>query len=227
MVLHLHGIRRRAASWLAAQIRPADPGRDLDRDVEVLEHRRPHLDFFGHEDMRLRFRRHDGTMSAPLERSALLVGAASVVLPYDPLRDRVLLVEQFRAPVYIAGDRAPWVWEPVAGLIDAGETPQQAARREAFEEAGVDLTRLEPVAEVYSSTGSSGEFLHLFVGIADLETLPRGGGGVDAEGEDIVTRLMSFDDLMAAVDARQFADMPLVTVALWLARHRDRLRNGA
>jgi nudix-type nucleoside diphosphatase (YffH/AdpP family) len=227
MVLHLHGIRRRAASWLAAQIRPADPGRDLDRDVEVLEHRRPHLDFFGHEDMRLRFRRHDGTMSAPLERSALLVGAASVVLPYDPLRDRVLLVEQFRAPVYIAGDRAPWVWEPVAGLIDAGETPQQAARREAFEEAGVDLTRLEPVAEVYSSTGSSGEFLHLFVGIADLETLPRGGGGVDAEGEDIVTRLMSFDDLMAAVDARQFADMPLVTAALWLARHRDRLRNGA
>jgi nudix-type nucleoside diphosphatase (YffH/AdpP family) len=227
MARRLPGIRRRAASWLAAQARPGDPQRDVGRDVEVLAHARPFLSFFGHEEMRLRYRRHDGRMSAELDRSALLVGAAAVVLPYDPRRDRVLLVEQFRAPVYIAGDPAPWVWEPVAGLIDAGETAQQAARREALEEAGVTLGRLEPVAEVYSSTGSSGEFLHLFVGLADLETLPEGGGGVAGEGEDIVARLFSFDELMAAVDARAFADMPLVTAALWLARHRDRLRNGA
>lgn len=214
-----------ATAWVSARSRPADPDRDVTRDVEVVDHRRAYLSFFGMEEIELRFRRHDGSMSAVLNRGMINVGEAVVVLPYDPVLDRVLLVEQFRAPVFMAGDRAPWVWEPVAGLVDPGETPETSAHREAEEEAGLSLRRLEPAGGVYSSTGSSNEFLNLFIGIADLSGQPNGGGGLDHEGEDIRSAILSYDALMDGVDRHLYRDMPLVTCALWLARHRERLRN--
>jgi nudix-type nucleoside diphosphatase (YffH/AdpP family) len=220
-------INNRAASYVAAQGFAPDPDRDVARDVVVHAHNRPYLNFFAVEEMDLQYRRHDGTMSAVLNRAALFVGQAVVVLPYDPVRDVVLLIEQFRAPLFIAGDRAPWVWEPIAGLIDRGEAPFRAAVREAEEEAGLVLGRLEPAGGVYSSTGSSTEFLHLFIGISDLPDVPEGGGGLDGEGEDIRAEILSYDALMHGVDAHSYRDMPLVTCALWLARHRDRLRAEA
>lgn len=219
----LPSIRRRAASWLAAQARPADPERDIDRDVEVVAHRHAHLCFYGIEEADLRFRRHDGAMSPVLNRSALMVGQAAVVLPYDPARDCVLLVEQFRAPVYLSGDRAPWIWEPVAGLVDPGETPETTAMRETEEEAGLRLHRLEKIGEAYSSTGSSGEYIHLFVGIADL-TRTTASGGLASEGEDIRSEIVTFDALMEGIDTQRYRDLPLISTALWLARHRERLR---
>ena len=217
-------IRRRASAWVAARARPADPARDVTRDVVVESHRFSHLSFYGMEEADLRFRRHDGRMSPVLNRSAQMVGQAAVVLPYDPVRDAVLLVEQFRAPVYLAGDPAPWVWEPVAGLVDPGETPAETARREAVEEAGLEVRRLEKAGEAYSSTGSSGEYLHLFVGVADL-TRTTESGGLEEEGEDIRSAIIGFDDLMAGLDGHRYRDMPLLVTAHWLARHRDRLRS--
>jgi len=216
-------IRTRAAAWVAAQARPGDLDHDLSKDVVVLSHKRAYLNFFGTEEMDLQFRHHDGSMSPVLNRCATLVGRAAVVLPYDPVRDEVLLVEQFRAATYIAGEQRPWMWEPVAGLVDPGETPEQAAHRETMEEAGVRLTGLEPVAQVYSSSGASGEFVHIFVGIGDLANRELGGGLV-SEGEDIRCKVIGFEDLMQEVDAQTYLDMPLVTSALWLARHRRRLR---
>ena len=215
-------IRRRAASWLAGQARPADPEWDLSKDVIVHSHHRAYMNFFAMEEMDLQFRRFDGTMSPVINRSAAMGSHASVLLPYDPVRDQVLLVEQFRAPVFIAGDTRPWMWEPVAGLIDPGETAEDAAVREAQEEAGVNVLRLEPVAQVYPSSGSLTEFIHIFIGISDFSDI-NGGGGLAGEGEDIRSRILSYDELMAGVDGQIYQDMPLVTAALWLARHRGRL----
>lgn len=216
----------RAAAWVAAQARPADPGRDVARDVVVRDFRHAHLNFYGMDEADLQFRRHDGGMSPVLNRCALMVGQAAVVLPYDPRRDAVLLVEQFRAPVFFSGDRAPWVWEPVAGLVDPGETPEQTAHRETAEEAGLGLDRLEKVGSVYSSTGSSGEFVHLYVGLADLADTTE-NGGLSSEGEDIRSRIVPYETLMEGIDTHRYRDMPLVACALWLARHRDRLREVA
>ena len=223
ILVRFESIYRRAAAWVSARERSAQSGLNVN-DVVVHDHRRPYLNFFAVEEMDLQYRRFDGSLSNVVNRGALIVGQASVVLPYDPARDAVLLVEQFRAPLFMSGDRAPWVWEPVAGLVDAGETPEQTARRETMEEAGLVLDQLEKAGRVYSSTGSSSEFLNLFVGICDLGQVPDEGGGLDSEGEDIRSRIISFDDLMTDVDADRFRDMPLVTTALWLARHRDRLR---
>lgn len=219
------GIRLRAAAWLAAQARPADPARDMTRDIVVHAHHYRYSNFFASEEMDLQFRQYDGSMGPVLNRGGQILGQATVVLPYDPITDMVLLVEQFRTPVFIGGDRAPWVWEPVSGLIDPGETPEIAAHREAREEAGLHLSRLDPVAGTYSSTGASSEFVHMFIGITDL-TRRSSGGGLASEGEDIRSRTLSYGDLMQGIDAGHYRDMPLVATALWLARHRDRLRKA-
>lgn len=219
-------VRRRAAAWLAGQSRPGDGVHDLSKDVIVHRHNRAHLNFFAMEEMDLQYRRFDGSMSPVMNRSSAMAGHAAVVLPYDPARDQVLLVEQFRAPPFIMGDAHPWMWEPVAGVIDPGETAEQTAIREAVEEAGVAVRHLETVARGYPSSGALAEYIHIFIGIADLSDV-TGGGGVAGEGEDIRSRILSYDEMMVGIDAQTYQDMPLVTAALWLSRHRERLRNGA
>lgn len=217
------GIRRRASAYVAAQQRPADPERPLPSDVIVKSHSHPYTNFFSMQEVDMQVRQYDGEMSPVMNRGALLVGEAAVVLPYDPVRDCVMLVEQFRAPLFIAGDRSPWIWEPIAGLLEPGEDATTAARREALEEAGLTLGHMASAGEMYSSTGSSTEYLYLFVGFADLSGDVVGVGGTD-EGEDIKSRVISYDTLMQGIDGGAYKDMPLVTMALWLARHRDRLR---
>ncbi|GAA6192573.1 NUDIX domain-containing protein [Phaeobacter sp. NW0010-22] len=216
-------IRIRAAARVAAQARAKDAEWDVHKDVVVHKHERPFLNFFAIDEMDLQFRQFDGSLSPVVNRSALLVGRAVVVLPYDPVRDTVLLIQQFRAPAFIAGDPAPWVWEAVAGLVDPGETPEETAKRETIEEAHLELSGLEEAGQVYSSTGSSGEFCHLFVGLADISATVS-GAGIDAEGEDIRSQIISFDGLMAMVDAQQIKSLHLLAVAQWLDRHRSRLR---
>ncbi|MCV2886874.1 NUDIX domain-containing protein [Ruegeria aquimaris] len=216
-------IRIRAAARIAAAARAPDPDHDLTRDVVVEKHNRGYLNHFAMDDMVLRHRRYDGTMSDSLSRAGLMTGQASVILPYDPRRDQVLIVEQFRAPVYMIGDPAPWMWEAVAGMIDPGETPEQAALRELREEAHLEARALEPAGKAYSSSGSSTEFVHLFVALADI-IKETSAGGLACEGEDIRSRILSFDALMALVDAQEIKDLPLLSLANWLARHRARLR---
>ncbi|CUH82056.1 ADP-ribose pyrophosphatase [Tritonibacter multivorans] len=219
----LHSMRIRATSWVGLQSQAESPNCTLSRDVVVHAHKREYMNFFAMEEMDLQFRRFDGSMSPVLNRGASMVGQAAVVLPYDPLRDAVLLIEQFRSAPFFMGAKNPWMWEPPAGLIDPGETPEQAARREAKEEAGLTVGHVDYVGGLYSSSGALGEIVHCFVGLADVSEI-EGGGGVPGEGEDIRSKVMSFHEFMEAVDGNTFVDMPLVTTALWLARHRDRLR---
>lgn len=193
--------------------------------VEVLSRTRSYSNFYALDDITLRHSRFDGTLSDSLDRAVLIDADAAIVLPYDPLRDRVLLVEQVRLGPIARGDRASWQLEPVAGRIDPGETPEQAARREAKEEAGLALGRLEKIAETYPSPASSTGFYYVYLGLADLPDVLAGIGGLDAENEDIRSHLLSFDDLMARVARFDLANAPVVMAAYYLAHHRDRLRS--
>ncbi len=211
----------RAAAWVEAQKQPQQ--RDLSKDVIVHAHRHEYVNYFSGEEMDLQFRRYDGSMSEVHNRGVWAAGHAAVVLPYDPQRDTVLLVEQFRAATYMVGEQCPWMWEAPAGMIDPGESPEDAARREAKEETGVNLQGLDFAGRLYSSSGSLGELVYCYIGVADLSEV-QGGGGIQGEGEDVRSKVMSFHELMSEVDNHTFSDLPLVTTALWLARHRDRLR---
>lgn len=215
-------IRMRAQGRLAARKRSARPDWDVSRDVLVHRHSRPYLGYFTMEEATLQHRRFDGSMGPVLHRSALINGHASVILPYDPVRDCVLVIEQFRAPAFFMGDPDPWLFEAVAGMIDPGESPEDAARRETREEANVDVTELFSAGAGYSSSGSSSEFLHLFVGIADLSA-PASTGGLATEGEDIRSHIIPYAEFMDQLDQGKLKNVPLISIANWLGRNRDRL----
>lgn len=216
----------RGASRLRAEAAIADTLRQPrdESDIRLVARHEPYANFFSVEEYDLCFRRFDGRESAQVNRAAFISGDAVTVLPYDPARDRVLLVEQFRTGPYARGDAQPWQLEAVAGRIDPGETPEDAARREAAEEAGLDLGALLPVANYYASPGAKSEFLYSYVAIADL---PDGAGivaGVADEAEDIKGHLISFDRLMALIATGEVATGPLILTALWLQRERAGLR---
>jgi ADP-ribose pyrophosphatase len=219
-------IRTRAASELRAGA--SLHGKDsFHGAIEVQSRKRVYANFFALDEIELRHERYDGTLSAPLERAVFIPADAALVLPYDPKRDLVLLVEQIRLGPIGRGDPTCLQSEPIAGRVDPGETPQQAAHREAKEEAGLTLERLETIVEGYPSPGTSSEFFYIYLGITELPDSITGIGGLDTEDENIRAHLVSFDDLMARVARQDVANVPLALCAYYLARHRERLRSDS
>lgn len=229
------GVMRRRLMSLrvaaASAVRAGEGGRGAlrrgDGRVEVEATRHAHAGFFGLDVMDLRHGRFDGTLSAPITREVFVSGDAVTVLPYDPVRDRVLLIEQFRAGPLGRGDPLPWQLEAIAGRIDPGESPQDAARREAVEEAGLTLGDLEAVASYYPSPGAVAEYLYSYVAICDLPDGVAGVFGAADEGEDILGHVLPFDAVVAAMAAGEITNAPLLLSVLWLQRERPRLRAGA
>ena len=222
-------IRSRAQQRVNARARvtPTRLRRPHDRsDVAVSGHRRPYSHFFAVEEMDVAARRFDGSMPAPSERAVFMMSDAVTVLPYDPVRDRVLLIEQFRAGPYLRGDTNPWALEAIAGRQDPGESAEQTARREALEETGLTLGPLELVARYYASSGCCSEYMTSFVALADLPDGIEGVGGVEGEAEDIRSMVVSFQALQDALASGEAENGPLVMSALWLGLHRDRLRGS-
>jgi nudix-type nucleoside diphosphatase (YffH/AdpP family) len=195
--------------------------------IDLLQHETPYSYFFAATDITVTHPRFDGSRSTPVQRVVFAMADAVTVLPYDPVRKRVLLIEQFRPGPYMRGDQDPWMLEPIAGRIDVGETAQTAARREASEEAKLSLTDLHVIAQYYPSPGGITEFLTSYVGIADLPDDIVGVAGLDSEQEDIASTLVSLDDFLALADEGALDTGPLLVSALWLARHHKRLDAGA
>ncbi|WP_299147784.1 NUDIX domain-containing protein [uncultured Tateyamaria sp.] len=216
-------IRARAWSRVLAQSGHHSPD-TLRGKVEIVERTRAYSDFFALDEIRMRHETFDGVMSPVLTRAVFVAFDAALVLPYDPVRDRVLLVEQVRLGPIGRHDPACWQLEPIAGMVDPGEQPPQAARREAAEEAGLVLDHMETVGAGYASPGSATDFFHTFVGICDLPDDVAGIGGAEAEGENIRSHLVSFDTLMGMAETGQIGNVPLTMLIYWLAHHRNRLR---
>jgi len=205
----------------------AESGRMGRGDVQVIGAHNRYAGFFNVEELDLSFRRFDGSMSDPVNRVVFIGVDCAIVLPYDPVRDRVMLVEQFRTGAYLRGDPNPWTIEPIAGRIDPGEGPEEAARREALEEAGITITDLKCVSAAYPSPGSTTEHFFIYVGLADLPDGSAGLGGKLSEAEDIRSQIMDWADFDKALNAGEFRLLPLLVAGHWLARNRDGLRTSA
>jgi ADP-ribose pyrophosphatase len=181
--------------------------------------------FDGHFQMvryRLRHWQFAGGFGPELVREVFLRGQAAAVLPYDPVRDEVALVEQFRAGA-LETSCDPWLLEPVAGIIEDDESPHEVARREALEEAGVEILDLAPVCSCFMSPGGSSEIVHVFIGRIDAE----GAGGVFGlpdEGEDIKVHLLPFAQVQAWLDEGGLRVASTLLAVQWLVRHHAALR---
>ncbi len=195
--------------------------------IEVVQQDSPHAGFFVTRDFQLRHPTFSGGQSPVVRREVFVATDAAIVLPYDPVKDRVLLVEQFRMGPYGRGDIRPWMLEPVAGRVDPGETPEATASRECEEEAGLKLIALEKISSHYCSPGCSTEYFHLFLGVCDLPDLNTGQGGLETEHEDIRTHVLPFEAAMDLLTTGEADNGPLVLSLLWLARERERLRSAA
>ena len=180
--------------------------------------------FFSVEEHDLSYRKFNNQQSSILTRSALISSDAVIVLPYDPVNDRILLIEQFRAGPYVKGDENPWVLEPIAGLIDAGETPESAGIREAQEEAHLEIKRLELVARSYPSPGISTEFFHQYIGIVELLDRSNLIAGLSSENEDIRSHIFEYEQFFEMIESGKVKVGPLILLGLWLSKNRNRLR---
>lgn len=184
--------------------------------VEVLETERVHDDgFFVIHRARLRHERFAGGMTAPMTRLVCERGDAVAVLPYHRARREVVLVQQFRYPVHVRGDHA-WIWEIIAGVQDGGRTPEEVARAEAMEEAGLDLVDLRHALTLYLSPGGSSERLHIYLApYTDAQRVAPGGGLVEG-GEDIRVRSLGLDEALAMVREGRIVDAKTVAALLYL-----------
>ena len=217
----------RAESRLRARAapRPAPSGLDA-RNLRMERLDRPYAKFFLVEDYVYSHDRFDGGDSGPLTRAAFVMADAVTVLPWDPVRDRVLVIEQVRVSPLARHDPVPWLLEPIAGRIDPGDTPEITAHKEAQEEAGLALTALHPIADYYPSTGAFSEYIYSFLGIADLPDSAAGLGGLETEGEDIRGHVMPRAELQRRIAAGEIPVGPLLLSAFWLDANAERLRGS-
>jgi len=194
----------------------------MNKRVEIIEKTTAYKGFFRLDKYRLRHSLFAGGDSQVLVRELFERGHAVGVLPYDPVRDEVVLVEQFRIGA-LEAPQGPWLLEIIAGMIEDGELPEQVAHREAAEEAGCKLEDLVPIARYFSSPGGSSEQVSVFCARASSEGL-GGIHGEPSEGEDIRVHVLSFDEAMALLESGGINSALPIIALQWLALNRERLR---
>jgi len=161
----------------------------------------------------------DGTRQTVL-REVYDHGSAAAVLMYAPVERTVILTRQFRLPPHLNGDTA-WMIEAPAGLLDAGEAPEVAARREALEETGYEPRALVHLFSAYMSGGSLTEKSACYLARYEPGQQQAVGGGLAHEGEDIEVFEIGLDEALAMVASGAIMDaktiMMLQALALKLA----------
>ena len=218
-------IGHRAAASMRAKGAPATIRTKADpADFELRRVRQPAGEFFRFEGLEVDYRRFDGGRAEGLKREVMVGADAALVLPYDEARDRVLLVEQFRSGPARRGDPEPWILEPVAGLVDAGETPEEAAHREGQEEADLHFRELVPMFAGYASPGNATDFFYAYLGLCDLPDGHATSGGLESEQEDLKLHILPFGTAVALLESGEANAMPLISMLLWLDRWKSRRR---
>ena len=224
----MRGAWRGAAAWVrvpaAAARSTTHPNAEAmtENDVEIIEKRTLYQGYFRIDSYRLRHRLHAGGWSDAIDRELFERGHVAAVLPYDPVADTVVLLEQFRVGAYVAG-LPSWQIEIVAGIIEAGETVEAVARRESAEEAGCEILELAPICRYLVSPGGATETVMLYCGRVDS----RGLGGIHGlkhEHEDIRVDVVPYEQARDWLDRGRIGNALTLIALQWLALHRDELR---
>jgi len=196
-------------------------------DVEILSQSVAHDGFLRIEHIQLRHRLFSGAWSEVFMREVQLKDPAVGVLLYDPDRDTVLLIRQFRIGRYRAfGESDPtdaaWPLEIVAGMVASGERFEEVALRETKEESNCVPTDLVKICEYYNSPGGSTEKMILFCGRIDSSDA-GGVHGLIEEHEDIEVQVLSYKDAMAKLGSGEIDNAMTIIALQWLQLHRRKL----
>ena len=184
-----------------------------------------HLEYEGYvkvEKATLQFERFNGTMSPVITRFRHFRGDAVAVLIFDPINLRILLINQFRYPVY-ARTGEGWFLECVAGMSEENESPSEVAKREVGEETGLRLKSIELLTEYFLAPGGSSDKVILFLGEVEDTQAPLGTHGLLHEGEEIQAQWVPLKQALAWVDSGKLSDAKAI-IGLTLLERRLRLR---
>lgn len=191
-------------------------------DLRVLDDTAAYEGHFSLRKLTLQHRLFAGGWGEPLQREVFERGDAVGVLPFDPVNDTLILIEQFR-PGAIRGQDSPWMLELIAGVVEPGETDEQLVHREAREEADCELAELEPIATFFPSAGACTEQVRLFCG-----RVTRAGigeiHGVEGEGEDILVHAIPRHEALALLAQNRIPNGHTLIAMQWLQIHGDALR---
>lgn len=193
-------------------------------DYEILNKEMLYQGFFRLCRYTIKHRLYDGGWSETFTREVFERDPAIAILPYDPILDRVILIEQFRSGSLFDPEN-PWLIEIPAGILDKDEHAEDVAYREATEETGCRIQQLEPICEYYVSPGGSNEYLYLFCGKTDSRGI-EGIHGLKEEHEDIRVINVSVEEAFAMAESGKIKTSPALITLFWLKLNRARLQKA-
>ena len=191
-------------------------------DVQMLGKRTLFQGFFRMEEYRFKHRLFAGGWSPEVVREVFERGHAVVVLPYDPVSDKVVLIEQIRIPVVNAAP-TPWLLEFVAGMIEEGESAEQVAHRELLEESGLVASEMHYISQYFSSPGGTSERFDFYWARVDASQAD-GLHGLDDEHEDIKVHVMPREAAYQLLCDGTINNASTVIGLQWLQLHHQDLR---
>lgn len=194
------------------------------KDLEILDKTTVFQGFFRIELYTMRHRLFAGGWSEPMQREIFERGHAAAVLPYNPITDEVVLIEQIRIGA-AASSASPWLLEIIAGMIDTDETARQVAIREAEEEAGIVLTELLPMLNYLSSPGGTTERIQLYVGKL-TQAVTSGVFGLAQEHEDIKVHVLPRTKALQLLAEQKIDNAATVIALQWLALNLDKVKQA-
>ncbi|MEK9671661.1 MAG: NUDIX domain-containing protein [Rhodospirillaceae bacterium] len=200
-------------------------------DLDVIARKRVFDGYFKMDEWRIRHKMFNGGRSGEFTRECLERGHAVAVMPYDPVRDEVVLIERFRvgaaasrpSPNWGANPPSPWLIEIVAGIVEDGETPEDVAAREMVKESGCEALALKHICTYLATPGCCSETIGLYAAWVDSS---RAGGvhGLDHENEDIRVFTAAAEDAFRMARDGRANNCTLLIALQWLELNRDALR---
>jgi ADP-ribose pyrophosphatase len=191
------------------------------KDVQILSKETLYQGFFKMVKYAFKHKLFAGGWSDVVEREIFERGHAIAVLPYDPVLDEFVMIEQVRIGA-LSTSSSPWLLEVVAGIIDEGETPEDVCRREAQEEAGLDIQKLHKALSYLSSPGGTTERLHIYVGLVDASDA-KGVHGLEYESEDILVHRVPTSEAFDWINQGKIDNAATLIALQWFAMNKQQV----
>jgi ADP-ribose diphosphatase len=198
---------------------------EMKKQFDIIKEETAYNGFFSLKKFTVKHTLYKGGWSNTITRELFHRGNCVAVLLYDPDRDEVVIIEQFRiGALQLPDPGQAWLLEVVAGAIEDGETAEDVAYRESVEEAGCEIQELIKINDFFTSPGGTSELLSLFCGKVDT-THVGGLHGLDHEDEDISVKAIKFDEAYQLLeDGKILSAIPIIAIQ-WLKINRENLQH--
>ncbi len=151
---------------------------------KIINKKNIHKGFWEINELSFIHQKHDGKWSNEIKREIFSGAQVATLLPYDPIKKEIVLIQQFRAGV-ISKYPDSYLYEIVAGIIDKNESPEETALRECMEETGCEVNKIFPIQSYFPAPGSSESFYHMYLG--EIKSFDGSRiKGLESENEDIL-----------------------------------------